>query len=282
MKRTLMIAGLVVAIALIVAMAFVQFNQTALADEMGVDGDGMDMDLVEEIEIEGQIHVTGQAVAFVPSDMATISLGVEAMSTSSVSDAHSRANMAMTAMKAALASSSVDTTTDIQTTHFNISPEYDWTDDGRMMIGYTARHNISVKIRDLDNVAAAIDSAITAGGNYARFHGLDFSAEKSDEVMSELREAAFENAFEQAEHFADLAGLEIAGVVSISAGFDNYLPVPYFAESAMLDRASTPISAGEKEVSMSVDVTFLTVAADISATPEPLDDDTGTPESGGS
>ena len=278
MKRTLMVAGLVVAVALIVAMAFVQFNQTALADEMGVDGDGMGMDLVE-IEIEGQIHVTGQARVSIPSDMATISLGVEAMSTSSVSEAHSRANMAMTAMKTALASSSVDTTTDIQTTHFNISPEYDWTDDGRMMIGYTARHNISVKIRDLDNVAAAIDGAITAGGNYARFYGLDFSAEADAEVMSNLREAAFEDAVTQAEHFAELAGLELAGAISISTGSGGLPPDLFFAEAAMLDRASTPISAGEKEIAMSVDVTFLTVAADISVTPEPLDD-TGTPESG--
>lgn len=280
MKRTLMVVGLVVAVALIVAMAFVQFNQTALADEVGSDGDGMGMDPAEPDELQGKIHVTGQAVSSVAPDIAVLRLGVEAMSTSSVTQAHSRASTAMNAMLIALAGSGVDTTTDVRTTHFNISPQYDWTDDGRKLIGYVASQGISVTVRDLDSVGAAIDVAVMAGGNEARFDGLEFVVEDDADVMSELRENAYEDARTKAEHLAGLATLKVVGAISITLSSGGPVPGPLYAEAAYA-RADTTISPGQIELSQSVQVTFITTADDISVTPEPLNG-SGTPASGGS
>jgi len=36
---------------------------------------------------------------------------------------------------------------DLKTTNVNVSPEYDWTDaSGRKMLGYRARHNLSISV----------------------------------------------------------------------------------------------------------------------------------------
>ena len=275
MNRTLMIVGILAAIALIVAAAFVQFNRPALAE-----GGDSDTDIVAPAELEGEIHVTGYAKTSVAPNMAVLNLGVEAMSTSSVSQAHSRASAAMNAMLAALAASGVDTTTDVRTTYFNISPQYDWTDDGRKMVGYTASQGISVKVSDLDSVGAVIDGAIMAGGNEARFNGLEFVAEDDPDIMADLRDAAYEDALTKAEHLAELAGLEVAGAISITLGSGGQPPGPFYAESAALARSDTSISPGQIDISRSVQVTFATTAADISVTPEPLNG-SGTPSSGG-
>ena len=106
--------GMLIAIALIVVAAFIQFNGPAQAQEPGIGADVDDMDMAP-LELEGDIHVTGYAKASVAPDVAILRLGVEAMSTSSVTQAHARANTAMNAMIIALGSLGVDTTTDVQT-----------------------------------------------------------------------------------------------------------------------------------------------------------------------
>ena len=259
MKKNLMIMGLVAMAVLIVMAALSSYDSPALADEDGM-GNGT-------LDLEGEIHVTGQARISVAPDTAVISLGVEASDTSSVARAHSRASTAMNAILASLADSGVDTTTDVQTTHFSISPKYEWKDDGRVMVGYTAIQSISVKVRDLDNVGMVIDQAVEAGGNATRFHGLNFVAQDNPDLMAELRENAYNDAHDKAEHLAELAGLELAGAFFISTSV-GYVPEPYYAEAA-LARSDTSISPGQVDMSMSIQVRFRTIGADISATPVP-------------
>ena len=260
MKKNLMIMGLVVMAVLVVMAALSPRSQPALAQEGSMkDGD----------EIKGEIHVTGFARASVEPDIAVLRLGVEAMSTTSVSQAHSRARIAMNAMLEALASSSVDLAKDVQTTHLSISPEYEWTDEGRRMVGYAAAHGISVKVRDLDSVGMVIDSAIEAGGNEARFDGLNFVTEEDPDVMRELRQNAYQDALAQAEHFAELAGLKVVGATSISTGFVGVPSLTQLAEAA-ITHLDTAISPGQVDVSLSLQVTFATVAADVSETTETM------------
>ena len=176
----------------------------------------------------------------------------------------------MNAMLEALASSSVDLAKDVQTTHLSISPEYEWTDEGRRMVGYTTAHGISVKVRDLDSVGMVIDSAIEAGGNEARFDGLNFVAEENPDVMRDLRQNAYQDALAQAEHFAELAGLKVVVATSISTGFIGVPSLTQLAEAA-ITQLDTAISPGQVDVSLSLQVTFATVAADVSETTDPMD-----------
>ena len=263
MKKSLMIVGLVVMAVLIVIAAFSLRGEPTLAQEEPMEeGHGL-------TELKGEIHVTGHAKAPVVPDTVILRLGAEAMSTSSVTQAHSRASSAMNAMLAALADSGVDTTTDVQTTHFNISPEYEWTDEGRRMVGYTATQGISVKVRDLDSVGMVIDSAIQAAGNEARFDGLNFVTEEDPDLRRELLQNAYQEALDQAERLAELAGLEIVSATSISTGFVGVPSITQLAEAA-LTQLDTAISPGQVDVSMSLQVTFATVVADTSATPEAM------------
>ena len=254
MKKNLMITGLAVMALLIVIAAFSLRGEPTLAQEEPMEEGG------DSTELEGEIHVTGLARASVKPDIAVLRLGVEAMSTTSVTQAHSRASSAMNAMLDALAGSGVDTTTDVQTTHFSISPQYEWTDEGRRMVGYTAIQGISAKVRDLDSAGMAIDSAIQAAGNEARFDGLNFVAEEDPDLRRELHQNAYQDALAQAEHLAELAGLRIVGATSISTGFVGAPSITQLAE-VTLSQLDTAISPGQVDLSLSLQVTFATVVA---------------------
>ena len=63
---------------------------------------------------------------------------------------------------------------DIQTTRFNIYPQYqyDRESDKNELVGYTVSNEISVTVRNLDQVGALIDDMVSAGGDDTVFSGV--------------------------------------------------------------------------------------------------------------
>lgn len=129
------------------------------------------------------------------------------------------------------------------------------------MRGYAAVQSISVKVRDLDSAGMEIDSA-----NEARFDGLNFIAEENADVMRELRGNPYRDAFTQAKHFAEPAGLKVVGATSVSTCFVGVPSVTQLAEGGLV-QLDTAISPGQVDVSSSLQVTFPTLREEISATP---------------
>lgn len=146
---------------------------------------------------------------------------------------------------------------DLQTSNFSLNPRYDYSNRNGgppKLIGYTASNQLSVKVRDLDELGETMDALVEAGGN--TFSGLRFALDDDRAAKNEARRLAMAEAITRAELYASAAGYEVARIVTLSES-GGYRPQPMMmarAEMAM-DKA-TPIASGEVSYSMTVNVMF--------------------------
>ena len=209
------------------------------AGTSGADGGSVSTSAAASMETEGSggqsppqqyafgstqagIWVTGTGEVNLSPDIAIVRLGVETIAPT-VTESRNQAATAMDAVTASLRRNNL-TDQDIQTTSFNILPEYDYRDmlvngvrtNTRVLTGYRVRNTVVITIRDLDAVGAIIDDVVNVGGDAARVDGIDFSIEDRRAFAAQLREAAVESAMENARHFASLTGVTLGKLSYIS------------------------------------------------------------------
>ena len=146
---------------------------------------------------------------------------------------------------------------DMQTSNFSLSPRYDYSSRGAppRVTGYTASNQLSITVRDLDNLGETMDALISAGSN--TFNGVRFALDDPSDAKDEARRLAMTEARERAELYADAAGLKVKRIVTISeSGGYNAGPMPVMQARAMESAASTPIATGEVGYSITVNVMF--------------------------
>jgi uncharacterized protein YggE len=250
MKRNLLLAGGMVVICLALVLSLVGFSAcTAGPTTIGA------VDLNNQQE---GVWVTGQGEVTATPDLATLYLGVEAQA-DTVAEAQSQAIEAMDNVMAALTDNGVDED-DIQTQYFSIDQVTRWDSDKdeQVVIGYRVTNMVTVKIREIDNVGAVIDAVAEAGGDFIRVSNIAFSVEDPSEYYEEARAEAMADAKEKAEQLADLAGIELGNPTYISEG-TIYAPVIYRDAGMPMpveESASTSISPGELEITLSVQVAY--------------------------
>lgn len=210
------------------------------------------------------ILVSGEGRISVEPDLAIVNIGVEAQA-ETVAQARGDAAEAMTNVVDAVKGHGLSDA-DIQTTSFNIWPQYQYEEierDGRrvnrqVLVGYTVSNSAAIKVRDLGAIGPIVDEVAEAGGDFTRISGISFTVEDTKPFMDDLREAAFQEAEAKAEQLAGLAGIELGQAVFISEGVatpdvvrSNLAFRAVAAESAM-----TPISAGETELRLTISALF--------------------------
>ena len=216
---------------------------------------------------EAGIWVTGTGEMNLSPDIALIRLGVETTSPS-VTDARDEAATAMDAVVTAVKAKGL-TDEDIQTTSFNIWPQYDRQEvltngvrsSVRVLSGYTVSNDAVIRVRDLDEVGTIIDDVVNAGGDAARVNGIDFSIEDPGAYTTQLREDAVTAALENAKHFASLTGVTLGKLVYVTE-VSGVPVVQGIAESRAFAMAAAPaapatgISGGSLDLTLTVRAGF--------------------------
>jgi hypothetical protein len=211
-------------------------------------------------ETSPSISVSGTGTASADADLALVSVTVTALE-SDAEAARSSVAEDSQAMFEALSDVGVDTEEAVTTTAFRISPEYDYREGGRELLGYRATHGYQVEVAP-DQAGEVIDAVVGAvsgdGEDGIVVDGVQYTLtdETRAEVRAEALEAAVDAARADADTVADAAGVSLAGVRTISTGGD-YVPYPqprFAAESA--DGASTVLQPGPVEVSATVSITY--------------------------
>lgn len=204
------------------------------------------------------IHVSGTGKVSVAPDRADLTLSVEVQAKT----AETARNLAANSMEALIKSvkNAGVADKDIQTRSVSLYPNYS-PDTANKIIGYQLSNQVAVCIRDINKASDIIDSAVKAGGNTTRVQGISFAIDKPESALAEAREKAYANAKMKAEQYAKLSGVTLGSPLHISEGSDMPpVPMPYAEmrtmKAAMADSASTPVQAGEQEVSVTVDVIF--------------------------
>jgi len=203
------------------------------------------------------LWVSGRGVVTVTPDIATLRLGIEAQA-ATVAIAQSQATEAMDEVMAALTDNGV-VKKDIQTQYYSIRQVTKWDRDKEkeVVVGYRVTNKVNAKIREIDKAGTIIDAVATAGGDLTRIDSINFSVDDPSAYYEDAREEAMADAKTKAEQLAELAGGRLGKATYISES--SQVPPPIYRQDVYeeaLPAATTPISPGEMEISLTVQVAY--------------------------
>jgi len=152
---------------------------------------------------------------------------------------------------------------DIKTTSYNLSPEYDYNQgQGRSILaGYSVYQEVTLKIRNLDDIGKVIEATTTAGAN--QVGNIAFTIDDTDELKKQARAEAIAKAKVRAEEVTQATGIRLGKLVNVYEN-DGSVPLPYYDYSyakmeglGMGGASPAPaIQTGENEVTLDVTLVY--------------------------
>ena len=210
----------------------------------------------------GSMQITGHGEIMAVPDTAFVTSGVTSQG-ATAKEALDANNADMKKLIDTLKAAGIDSI-DIQTSGFSVSPNYVYSDardaNGYQLppkvVGYTVYNGVTVVVRDLASLGAVLDQAVTVGAN--QISGVSFSVDDPKELYNEARKAAFGDAREKAELYAEAAGVELGALSLVSevTGYNQPQPLMYKAEAAAMDRGIVPVEVGQLTFSIDVNVSW--------------------------
>lgn len=203
------------------------------------------------------ITVVGQGLAHLIPDIAQVSIGLET-SSETVAEAVEENEAKMESILDALTEMGIEEK-DIQTMHYSIQmerypePRVMGTEAEEAPPVYRVSNMANVTIRDLDVVGDVLDSVVEAGAN--NIWGVSFSVDDPEAAQAEARADAIENAGSRAAELAELSGVELGPVMSMSEVVSGG-PIPMGLAVERAVAGAGPISPGEVEVTYQIQVVY--------------------------
>ena len=210
--------------------------------------------------LNNTLFVSGSATANTKTDKVIVSLGVETADKTAEKALLSNSNLMNTVIVALKAAGLQQNET--STSSFFIKPNYNYSkygDRGNLM-GFTVSNSIHIESSNIDSVSQWIDTAVQAGANIVNDIYFSVSEEKLQKIKNVLLKEAVANAKSKADIVAGAAGINVGGIKSIMVEEIGFPPVPgpLYAKSVSSDEvSSTPILAGEQEVSTTVSIVYI-------------------------
>ena len=155
----------------------------------------------------------------------------------------------------------------ITTASLTFNSEYEYGTGRRVLIGQKAEQTITFSIDGIqdnnEKVSQIIDRFIQING--IELNNINFNVKDNTEYFIQSRELAYQKAVEKATQYADLSGLTVIKVLSISEeGTQQFLPITNrmitqsnYLMSESVDTGSTILPTGELEISTRIFVVFL-------------------------
>lgn len=200
-----------------------------------------------------RITVVGDGRAAAQPDMATLTLGV-----ASRADSASLA-MAQTSDRLAAIMQSLDAFgvegRDVQTSALTMTPIYDNRSNGLNRldaIGFEARNQVTLRLRDLNLLGDLLDAVLSDGAN--EMQGLQFALQDPEPLLAEARRNAVLDARRRAEQFAEAAGHRLGAVLTMTEA-GSAQPAMEMAVMSMRSSA-VPIAEGDVEQAARITVVY--------------------------
>lgn len=196
-----------------------------------------------------QVTVVGSGEVQGMPDTLTADVGIE-VTAPDVTAAMNQTSERQRAVIDALTARGIDAK-DISTTSVSLQPQYG---ENSVVTGYRADNSIRVTIRELDGASATLATVVTAGGNATRINSVSYSIDDDSALISDARARAFTDAENRARQYAELAGLSLGTVISISETSGS-IPMPTavpMPRSGAPMAADIPLSPGQQTVSFAV------------------------------
>lgn len=195
-----------------------------------------------------QVTVVGSGQVQGVPDTLTADAGIE-FTAPDVTTAMNQTNDRQQAVITALIGAGVDRK-DISTTEVSLQPQYG---SAGTITGYRADNSIRVTIRKLDSASRLLGIIVSTGGDATRINSVRYSIEDDSKLIRDARARAFQNAKDRAEQYAQLSGLKLGKVISISEAAPPPAPTP-MPRAPMA--TNVPLEPGQQTVSFSVTVVW--------------------------
>lgn len=208
------------------------------------------------------ISVSGEGEVKIAPDMAIVSVGVE-FDALSANEAMDMASQATSAILLELVALKIDAK-DIQSGSIRLSPRYAQNllggIDFSKIEGYVAANEVTVKVRDLNELGALLSSVIGKGAN--RLNGVSFALQDPNEATDQARIQAVTEAHRRAMLYAQAAGVTLGDLMQLSD--TGYAQAPMFRVEPMIEMSSgasdpqydVPVAPGELTIAASVSVVY--------------------------
>ena len=147
---------------------------------------------------------------------------------------------------------------DIRTSNYSVytervSPPAPGAEANANQMIYHVTNQVDVTVRDVNQIGDVLDKAVAAGAN--NIYGVNFSVEDTAKLEADARAKAVADARARAESLAQLNGVQLGEVLTVSevVGGSAY-PMVRAAEG--LGGGGTPVQPGELEMSFSIQITY--------------------------
>jgi len=201
------------------------------------------------------IVMSGEGVVKQAPDRAWVTIAAESRARTAA-EAQKVNTDAMTAVIEKIKASGIPAEA-IQTSGYNLQPEFDYANGKQTLRGYVARNSVQVRIDALAKTGDVIAASVATGAT--NVSGVRFDLKDRDKAEREALRLAVQDARRRADAAASGAGVTIDRVMRIEEqrGFDMRPPMPAAMPMMRADAAApaVPIEAGEIEVRARVTLT---------------------------
>lgn len=206
-------------------------------------------------ENHGTLSVVGNAVVYEQPDTVKVILGTSVLDPDVQKATESAANNINRALSA-LDNIGIPESS-IQTLSYTINAEYRYVDKEQVMIGYRVIHTIQVTYSGSDlgkKAGDIIDACVSSGLNQVGGVYFKVSDSKLSTLRTKVLEEAVKDAKARADAIANILGVKIVGVQSVSESYVS--PIPIYKSYSPGIEASTTVLPGAVSVSATVYITF--------------------------
>ena len=144
----------------------------------------------------------------------------------------------------------------IQTTGYNLQPEFDYANGKQTLRGYVARNQVQVRVDALAKTGDVIGAAVGSGAT--NVSGVRFDLKDRETAEREALRLSVQDARQRANYAATGAGVSIDRVLRVEEqrdGGDMPRPMPMMAMRSEAAQTAVPMEAGEIEVRARVTLT---------------------------
>ena len=197
-----------------------------------------------------QVTVFGSGQVQGGPDTLTADIGIE-FTAPDVSSAMNQTNDRQQAIIDALVGAGLDRK-NIRTTAVTVAPQYSTSESAGSdtITGYRADNALEIKIHPADTASQTLALIVNTGGDGTRITSVSYSIADDSQLVKDARARAFEDAKNRAEQYAQLSGLRLGTLLSIS---EVSGPTPGARPAPVQrDTSSVPLEPGQQTVSFSV------------------------------
>jgi uncharacterized protein YggE len=202
--------------------------------------------------------VTGTGKATTAPDIAKIDFGITESGTDlkTVQNSVDQKSQSLVAQikKLGIAAS------DIQTTSYQVNPQYNYTAPVQNITGYDVSTNYEVTIRDFTKINDLIATATSNGANNISGVSFDLSDNLKNQTMQSAREQAVTEAKTKAEGLAKAAGITLGKIINVSEETpSNITPLSLpVSGGGMLQKSVAPpsVQPGTTEIDITVSLSY--------------------------